>query len=196
MRKALIEKQSSSESELTRSYFDLLEKCLQGNQRAEKKLFDLFAPDLFAVCIRYMKTQERAQDTLQEGFVKIYTKLSDYNGKGSLEGWMKRVMANTCLDQLRRDQKLKLNIPIDNISKDDCAIKDVYSPEEKLIVNDILRVANSLPDRYRIVFSMTINGYSHKEIADKLNIAEGTSKSQLFKAKKLLRKKLIDLEID
>jgi len=172
----------------------LVKKCIEGDNRAQKKLFDLFAPKLFGVCLRYMKDHDLAQDTLQDGFVKIFTKLSDYNGKGSFEGWMRRITVNTCLDQLRKDQKLKVNTPIDDVS---FLVKDNHWIEEQLTAKDLLKLVESLPDGYRVVFNMfAIEGYSHKEIAEQLNISENTSKSQFSRAKSHLRRKLIELGIE
>ena len=172
----------------------LVKKCIEGDNRAQKKLFDLFAPKLFGVCLRYMKDHDLAQDTLQDGFVKIFTKLSDYNGKGSFEGWMRRITVNTCLDQLRKDQKLKVNTPIDDVS---FLVKDNHWIEEELTAKDLLKLVESLPDGYRVVFNMfAIEGYSHKEIAERLNVSENTSKSQFSRAKSHLRKKLIELGIE
>ena len=172
----------------------LVKKCIEGDNRAQKKLFDLFAPKLFGVCLRYMKDHDLAQDTLQDGFVKIFTKLSDYNGKGSFEGWMRRITVNTCLDQLRKDQKLKMNTPIDDVS---FLVKDNHWIEEELTAKDLLKLVESLPDGYRVVFNMfAIEGYSHKEIAEQLNISENTSKSQFSRAKSHLRRKLIELGIE
>ena len=172
----------------------LVKKCIEGDNRAQKKLFDLFAPKLFGVCLRYMKDHDLAQDTLQDGFVKIFTKLSHYNGKGSFEGWMRRITVNTCLDQLRKDQKLKVNTPIDDVS---FLVKDNHWIEEELTAKDLLKLVESLPDGYRVVFNMfAIEGYSHKEIAEQMNISENTSKSQLSRAKSRLRRKLIELVIE
>ena len=172
----------------------LVKKCIEGDNRAQKKLFDLFAPKLFGVCLRYMKDHDLAQDTLQDGFVKIFTKLSDYNGKGSFEGWMRRIVVNTCLDQLRKDQKLKMNTSIDDVS---FLVKDNHWIEEELTAKDLLKLVESLPDGYRVVFNMfAIEGYSHKEIAEQLDISENTSKSQFSRAKSHLRKKLIELGIE
>lgn len=172
----------------------LVKKCIEGDNRAQKRLFDLFAPKLFGVCLRYMKDHDLAQDTLQDGFVKIFTKLSDYNGKGSFEGWMRRITVNTCLDQLRKDQKLKVNTPIDDVS---FLVKDNHWIEEELTAKDLLKLVESLPDGYRVVFNMfAIEGYSHKEIAEQLNISENTSKSQFSRAKSHLRRKLIELGIE
>lgn len=172
----------------------LVKKCIKGDNRAQKKLFDLFAPKLFGVCLRYMKDHDLAQDTLQDGFVKIFTKLSNYNGKGSFEGWMRRIVVNTCLDQLRKDQKLKMNTSIDDVS---FLVKDNHWIEEELTAKDLLKLVESLPDGYRVVFNMfAIEGYSHKEIAEQLNISENTSKSQFSRAKSHLRKKLIELGIE
>lgn len=172
----------------------LVKKCIEGDNRAQKKLFDLFAPKLFGICLRYMKDHDLAQDTLQDGFVKIFTKLSDYNGKGSFEGWMRRIVVNTCLDQLRKDQKLKMNTSIDDVS---FLVKDNHWIEEELTAKDLLKLVESLPDGYRVVFNMfAIEGYSHKEIAEQLDISENTSKSQFSRAKSHLRKKLIELGIE
>lgn len=172
----------------------LVKKCIKGDGRAQKKLFDLYAPKLFGICLRYMKDHELAQDALQDGFIKIFTKISDYNGVGSFEGWMRRIVVNTCLDQLRKDQKLKMNASMEDVG---FLVKEDHWIEEELTAQDLLKLIETLPDGYRVVFNMfAIEGYSHKEIADKLGISENTSKSQFSRAKSHLRKKLTELGIE
>lgn len=169
----------------------LVKKCLKGDGRAQKKLFDMYAPKMMGVCLRYMKDIDKAEDALQDGFVKVFSKLNKYKGDGSLEGWIRRVIVNTCLDQLRKDQKFKANVSVDDygyLVQNDEGIIDSMSEK------DLLKLVERLPEGYRIVFNMfAIEGYSHKEIAEELNISENTSKSQYSRARAYLRNKLEEI---
>ena len=172
----------------------LVKGCLKGNHRAQKMLFDNYAPKMMGVCLRYMKKREQAEDALQDGFVKVFSKLQLYKGEGSLEGWIRRVVVNTCLDQIRKEAKFNLNVPMDDvqfmIAKDGLII-------EGLNERDLLKMINEMPDGYRVVFNMfAIEGYSHKEIADKLGVSENTSKSQYSRARGYLRNKIEEIEIE
>ena len=171
---------------------DLVKKCLEGNQLAQRELFDKFAPRMMGVCLRYMRDQEQSEDVLQEGFIKVFTKLDLYNGKGSLEGWVRRIMVNTSLDQIRRKAKFTGNVSMDDV---DYKIEFDGQILSSLAEQDLLKRIHDMPNGYRTVFNMfAIEGYSHKEIAEELGITENTSKSQYSRAKALLRAKLEELE--
>jgi len=168
--------------------------CIAGRPKAQKALFDIYAPKLLVICLRYMKEVPRAQDTLQDAFVKIYKHLPDYKFEGVFEGWVKRITVNTCLDQLRKDKKTLSDVSIDDVSfklaRHDHSI-------EKLMADDLLKLVQSLPDGYRTVFNLfAIEGYSHQEIATQLNISESTSKTQYVRARAYLKDRLEKIDND
>lgn len=172
----------------------LVEKCIEGDPKAQRLLFDKFAPKMLGVCLRYAKNTEQAEDVLQEGFIKVFTKLKNYQGKGSFEGWIRRIMVNTSLDQIRKEVKFQ-----DNVAMDDVDYKlelDTYILES-LQAKDLLILINEMPEGYKVVFNMfAIEGYSHKEIAEELNISVNTSKSQYSRARSYLKVKLEELGIE
>lgn len=173
--------------------FTLAKNCIEGDQRAQQKLFEMYAPKMMGVCLRYMKDQARAEDVLQDGFVKVFTKLEKYTGNGSLEGWVRRIMVNTALDELRKTNKFKANVSMDDVDYMVGSDAEVLS---SLIEEDLLKLIHEMPDGYKTVFNMfAIEGFSHKEIGEKLGISENTSKSQYSRAKAYLRIKVEELEI-
>jgi RNA polymerase sigma-70 factor (ECF subfamily) len=162
--------------------------CIAGRPRAQKALFDIYAPKLLVICLRYMKEMPRAQDALQDAFVKIYAHLPSYKFEGVFEGWVKKITVNTCLDQLRKDKKL-----LSDISLDDESFKIAHQDHslEKLMADDLLKLVQSLPDGYRTVFNLfAIEGFSHQEIAKQLKISESTSKTQYLRARAYLKDRL------
>lgn len=167
----------------------LLSECVNGNPKAQRALFDKFAPKMLAVCVRYMNNKEAAEDVLQDGFVKVFNKLKDFKQEGSLEGWIRKIMVNTAYDQLRK-QKNQLG----DVSTDDVSFKiNDHAPlaTDHLMAEDLMKLVQALPDGYRIVFNMfAIEGYSHAEIAETLGVSENTSKSQYSRARAYLRDKL------
>jgi RNA polymerase sigma factor (sigma-70 family) len=167
---------------------DIVKGCKEGKKEWQKTLFERYAPKMLAICARYCQSTEEAEDVLQDGFIKVFKNLKDFKFKGSLEGWIRRIMINTALNHLKMNNKHMHNEDIDEI-------EEQYLPE--LVVNDneqleeILKIVQSLPDGYRTVFNLfEIEEYSHKEIARMLNISVNTSKSQLLKARRIMRKKL------
>jgi len=172
----------------------LVKKCIKGDARAQRALFEKFAPKMLGVCMRYAKNSDQAEDILQDGFVKVFTKLSNYSGNGSLEGWIRRIIVNTALDEIRRNIKFQNNISVDDV---DYKLELDSHIVEGLAAEDLMKIINDLPDGYRIVFNMfAIEGYSHKEIAMQLNISENTSKSQYSRARAYLKNKLEELGIE
>ncbi len=172
----------------------LVKKCIKGDARAQRALFEKFAPKMLGVCMRYAKNTEQAEDVLQDGFVKVFTKLSNYSGNGSLEGWIRRVIVNTALDEIRRNVKFQNNVNVDDV---DYKLELNSHIVEGLAADDLMKIINDLPDGYRVVFNMfAIEGYSHKEIAMQLNISENTSKSQYSRARAYLKVKLEELGIE
>jgi RNA polymerase sigma-70 factor (ECF subfamily) len=172
----------------------LVKKCLNGDQRAQRMLFEKFAPKMLGVCMRYSKNSEQAEDVLQDGFVKVFTKLNYYKGDGSLEGWIRRIIVNTALDQIRKNTKFQDNVALDDV---DYRLELKGNVLEDLAAEDLLELINEMPEGYKIVFNMfAIEGYSHKEIAKELKISENTSKSQYSRARSYLKKKLEELNFE
>lgn len=172
----------------------LVKRCVDGDQLAQRMLFDKFASKMLGVCLRYAKNREQAEDVLQDGFVKVFTKLDHFKGGGSLEGWIRRIMVNTSLDQIRKNAKFQDNVPMDQM---DYKIELNSFIEEGLMEEELLKLINSMPVGYKTVFNMfAIEGYSHKEIAEQLEISENTSKSQYSRARAYLQMKLEQLGIE
>ena len=164
----------------------LLRDCIAGDRKAQQELYNLYAPLVYAICLRYMGNSDDAKDMLQDTMVKFFQKAGELRFQGSLEGWVKRIGVNSCLDQLKRN-KAKFTMDIDNA----IGISGDVNAAQPLETKDLLRLLGSLPEGYRTVFNLfAIEGFTHAEIADLLNISENTSKSQLFKARKWLQAKL------
>lgn len=166
----------------------LIIECVNGNARAQRLLFDKFARKMFSVCLRYAKNEEQAEDVLQDGFVKVFGKLKDFKSEGSLEGWIRRIMVNTALDQIRKNNKQLGDTNIDDVGY---KIENNDFIVEKMMADDLMKMVQAMPDGYKVVFNMfAIEGYSHGEIADTLGISENTSKSQYSRARAYLRERL------
>ena len=163
---------------------DLLRGCIEGNRRMQEELYQRFSPKMFAVCLRYAGNAEEAEDILQEGFIKIFKKLDSFRSEGSFEGWVRRIFVNTAIEHFRRKRYL---MPV--TEKEENTIEGKYiSVLDELAEKDILALVQELSPGYRTVFNMyVVEGYTHKEIADLLGISEGTSKSQLSRAKVILQ---------
>lgn len=170
----------------------LVQECLRGNARAQKALFDKFAPKMLAVCARYMKDQAETEDVFQIGMVKVFNKLADFKAEGPLEGWIRRIMVNSCLDQLRKNQRFITDKSFDDVSYR-IEVKEEISSQ--LMAEDLIALIQKMPAGYRVVFNMfAIEGFSHQEIAIQLNITESTSKSQYLRARAYLRQRIEEKE--
>ncbi|RFC55879.1 RNA polymerase sigma factor [Brumimicrobium aurantiacum] len=172
----------------------LVQNCVSGNGVAQRELFDRFSPLMLGVAMRYIKDKEHAEDVLQDAFIKVFKNLHRFEHKGSLEGWIRRIVVNTALDQLRKNKK-----NLNDLHLDDSHFELVHNSEAigKLEAEVLMEIIHQMPDGYRTVFNMyAIEGYSHKEIAEALEISENTSKSQYSRAKSLLRKTLKKLKIE
>ncbi len=173
---------------------DLIRGCLDGNRRMQEELYRRFSPKMYAVCLRYAGNAEEAEDILQEGFIKIFNKMHSFRNEGSFEGWIRRVFVNTAIEHFRRKKYL---MPV--TEKEENTLEgDSLSALDHLGAKDIIALIQELSPGYRTVFNMyVVEGYTHKEIAELLGISEGTSKSQLSRAKVILQemvKKFIDRE--
>jgi RNA polymerase sigma-70 factor (ECF subfamily) len=166
---------------------DLIKGCLSGDSRMQEELYNRFASKMYAVCLRYSNNSEDAQDLLQEGFIKIYKNLDKFRAEGSFEGWIRRVFVNTSIEHYRR----KVNLISTSEREDIMVVDSSWNALDKLGEKDIITLVQDLSPGYRTVFNMyAIEGYSHKEIGSMLGISEGTSKSQLARAKGILQKKV------
>jgi RNA polymerase sigma factor (sigma-70 family) len=163
---------------------DLLVGCMQGDRRMQEELYRRFSPRMYAVCLRYAGKAEEAEDILQEGFIKVFKKMDSFRGDGSFEGWMRRIFVNTAIEHFRRKRYL---MPV--TEKEENSIEGKYtSALDDLGAKDILALIQDLSPGYRTVFNMyVVEGYTHREIAEMLGISEGTSKSQLSRAKVILQ---------
>jgi len=171
---------------------ELIEACINNNGRAQKKLFDSYSPRLMGVCLRYADDQDEANDMMQEGFIKIFNKMDKYSGSGSFGGWMHRTMVNTCLDGIRKKSKFKFDVTFE---KAEYLLHEEETTLSQIRTKELLNLIQGLPKGYQIVFNMfAIEGFSHKEIADKLEISESTSKSQYRKARIWLQKAIVELD--
>lgn len=170
---------------------ELIEGCLQQNRKAQHSLYQLFAGKMFALCCRYVKDRAEAEDVLITSFTKVFEKISQYKGKGSFEGWIRRVVVNESLTYLRRNKNMYLEMDIEAAAYE----PDYHKLENQLEADDLMKMIEELPVGYRTVFNLyAIDGFSHQEIADQLGISENTSKSQLSRARALLQKKLTKIE--
>jgi RNA polymerase sigma factor (sigma-70 family) len=163
----------------------LIKQCADNDRKAQKEIYQLFAGKLFSICLKYSKNKQEAQDNFQDGFVTIFDKIGQFNFKGSFEGWIKRVMVNTILLKYRK--KNVLSIVTEEIP--DEVVVDI--DDDEISLDYLLNLIQELPDRYRMVFNLyVLDGHSHKEIAKMLQIAEGTSKSNLARARGILKQKI------
>jgi RNA polymerase sigma factor (sigma-70 family) len=171
---------------------DLINGCKEGNRRMQEEMYRRFSPRMYAVCLRYASNAEEAEDILQEGFIKVFKKLDSFRSEGSFEGWVRRIFVNTAIEQFRRKRYLQ---PVTEREENTIEGKSL-SALDGLAEKDILALIKELSPGYRTIFNMyVVEGYTHKEIADMLGISEGTSKSQLSRAKVILQemvKKYLD----
>lgn len=162
----------------------IVEECISGDARSEKRLYMKYANVVYTICYRYSRNEEDARDILQETFMKVFEKLGQYNGDGSLEGWIRRVAVTTSIRFYRKSLKKK---NISKLSDSEYDQSDMETPLEIVSAKEIMQLINSLSDAYRIIFNMhAIEGYSHKEIGEHLGISEVASRSRLKRAKKQL----------
>jgi RNA polymerase sigma factor (sigma-70 family) len=161
--------------------------CVKGQPQHQEALYTKYYRKMFGVCLRYAPDRETAEDILQDGFVKVFKNIGSFHGTGSLEGWIRRIMVNTALELLRKKSTMYPVVDLDQAIQTDGGWDIVSSMTEQ----EILRMVQALPVGYRTVFNLyAIEGYSHKEIAEQLNISEGTSKSQLARARQTLQENI------
>lgn len=163
----------------------LIQKCKKNDTKAQSELYHLYSRTLFAICLKYSRHHAEAQDNLHDAFMTIFKKIGQYKNKGSFEGWLKRITINTALQRYRDKGFLEL---VNENTIEDVAV-DVN--DENISLDFLLQCIQELPDRYRLVFNLyVLDGYSHKEVAELLNISTGTTKSNLSRARLILKEKI------
>ena len=162
----------------------LIHDCKNNDTKAQEQLYRLFSSKLFAICLKYSRNYAEAEDNLQDGFLIIFDKIHQYNFKGSFEGWIKRIMINNILQQYRKVSFLEL-------TNENIAEEPEVEIDDSVSLDFLMKIIQELPDRYRLVFNLyVIDGYSHNDIAEMLEISTGTSKSNLSRARVILKEKI------
>lgn len=167
----------------------LVRGCVSQDRRAQKALYEKFSSRMFSVCMRYARDRDEAQDLLQEGFITVFSKIGTFNCAGSLEGWMRRIFVNTALMRLRKGDVLRDAADVEQARHvtDDADILSGIGGK------DLIRMIGQMPEGFRTIFNMNvIEGYTHQEISQKLGISEGTSRSQLSRARTWLQERLLE----
>jgi RNA polymerase sigma-70 factor (ECF subfamily) len=169
---------------------EIIKGCRKGKARCQERLYEMVAPLMYGLCLQYAGGEDDAKDIMQEGFIKVFNKIEQYSGKGSIIGWIRRIMINTALEKYRTRVRTQ--------SMDDRNVNIEEETEEEILdtleAEEIIKIIQKLSPQYRMVFNLyAIEGYSHKEISELIGISEGTSKSNLSRARTILQKKLAGL---
>ncbi|MFW5878088.1 MAG: RNA polymerase sigma factor [bacterium] len=169
----------------------LIKRCIQKDRKCQRILYEKYAALMLGVCMRYTDNKAEAEDILQEGFIKVFMNIGKYSGKGKFISWIKSIMINTAINHFHNNKKYRDHSDIEGLHDGSISDRNALSGLERLNEEDLLKVITALPPGFRMIFNLyAIEGYKHHEIADMLNIDEGTSKSQYSRAKKLIRTKL------
>lgn len=164
----------------------LIRDCIEGNRLSQNQLYKLFTPKMFAVCLRYSKNREEAEDILQEGFVQVFKSLKNFRQEGSFEGWIRKIMVYCAIQHYRCKSKMHPVVSIENVEMEETGNEDAMTQLNK---KELLKMVQALPSSYRMVFNLFVfEGMKHREIAELLHISEGTSKSNFFNAKVILQR--------
>ncbi len=170
---------------------ELITKCIKKDAKAQEQLYRRYANTLFSVSLKYARNYTEAEDILQDGFITIFDKIGQFKNKGSFEGWLKRIVINTALQRYRKQRVFNI------VNEEQLEQEDVLVDEEDVSLQFLLQIVQELPDRYRLVFNLyALDGYSHKEIANMLEISEGTSKSNLARARMILKQKVEEFQAE
>lgn len=162
----------------------IINQCKKNCPKAQEQLYQLFSKKFFGVCLKYSSDYADAEDNLQDGFLIIFDKIEQYNFKGSFEGWAKRILINNALQKFRGVRYME--VINDNIPEEEVEIED-----ENISIEYLMQIIQELPDQYRLVFSLyVLDGYSHKEVSEMLKISTGTTKSNLARARAILKEKI------
>lgn len=168
----------------------IIEGCQKNDRSAKEQLYKRFSAKMYGVCLRYTKDQTAAEDVLQDGFIKAFRNIKQFSFKGSFEGWLRRIMVNTAIERFRKRNYLHNATEITEAYD----LADDYSIMDNLSAKELVDLIRGLTPQYRTVFNLyVVEGYAHKEIAKMLNISEGTSKSNLARARKILQQQILQL---
>jgi RNA polymerase sigma factor (sigma-70 family) len=165
----------------------IIDQCASGKLSAQERLYRMFAPKMFGVCLRYSKNTAEAEDNLQEGFMKVFAAIKGFRHEGSFEGWMRRIMVNVALEKFRKQQLM--------VSVEDIMVYEGEQVQDDVMAdisaNELLELIRELPPRYKMVFNLYVmEGLNHEEISREMNISVGTSKSNLARAREILKRKV------
>ena len=168
----------------------LIQQCLKGNRQAQSQLYQLFAPKMFMVCLRYAKSREEAEEILQEGFMKVFEFLHQFKFAGSFEGWIRKIMVNCALQKYRSKPAMHAILSLENVVHEPVASENINALIDS---KELLKIIQQLPPVYKMVFNLYVfEGYKHREIAQELGISEGTSKSNLSDARAILQRTIVN----
>lgn len=163
----------------------LIKKCKKQDAKGQEQLYKLFGSKLFSICLKYSPDYTSAEDTLQDSFITIFEKIGQFKNQGSFEGWLKRVTINTALQKYRKQKVFEI------VNEEQIEEVEIEIDDDDVSLDYLLSIIQQLPDRYRLVFNLyVLDGYSHKEIAEMLSISIGTSKSNLARARYILKEKI------
>ena len=166
----------------------LIKKCINQDAKAQSQLYKQYASKLFSLCLKYSKNYAEAEDNLHDAFITVFSKIDQYKNKGSFEGWLKRIAINTSLQRYRENVGV-----FDIVNEGNIEDVTVDINDEDINIDFLLKIIQELPDRYRLVFNLyVLDGYSHVEISELINISAGTSKSNLARARMILKEKIED----
>ena len=168
----------------------LIQKCIKGERHSQKNLYALLAPKMFVTCLRYSRNREEAEEILQEGFMKVFEHLVQFKFTGSFEGWVRKIMVNCALQKYRSKSQLHALVNIEDLATQYGEKENIHS---QLGTKELLKLVQMLPPAYRMVFNLYVfEGMKHREIAELLGISEGTSKSNLYDARAILKKAVVN----
>jgi RNA polymerase sigma factor (sigma-70 family) len=171
---------------------ELVQGCIDGNYRAQRELYNHFSPKMMGICLRYAANRSEAEDILQDGFIKVFRKIDTYTAKGPLGAWIRRIIVNTAAQSYRDSKNLRLSTDLDQV---DFFLESNDNVIESLSARELISKIMELPTGYRVVFNLyAVEGFTHPEIAEKLGISSGTSKSQYSRARAMLRKMIEEEE--
>jgi RNA polymerase sigma factor (sigma-70 family) len=174
----------------------IIEGCQKGRRDAQKQLYELYSPQLFAVCLRYTRNRMEAEDFLHEGYLKIFDKIGQFSGRGPLEAWMRRVMVNTILESFRKNAQYRF-LDESSIPLEEDLNQEQEGDEAGINIHELENLIEQLSERYKLVFKLYIlDNYTHEEIARKLGISIGTSKSNLARARQWLKTRIEKMQAD
>jgi len=169
---------------------DIINRCASGNVRAQEELYLKFAPKMYGVCLRYSKDKTEAEDNLQEGFIKVFTNIKNFRHEGSLEGWIRRIMVNVSLEKFRKQNMLH---PVEDVT-----IYETNQVSEEILdkisAGELIDLIQELPPRYKMAFNLYVmEGMNHQQISEEMQITVGTSKSNLARAREILKRRVKEL---